>query len=71
MKVMRGAAASRQREAMHGGVMKENMNGSYIVLLSARKKMMDFKKKKKGGWEYTSHGVYEVSCIPMTAWVDQ
>lgn len=39
----RGAAASRQREAIHGGVMKgesnvENMNGSYIVLLTARKK---------------------------------
>jgi len=34
----RGAAASRQRETMHGGVMKENMSGSYIVLLSARKK---------------------------------
>jgi hypothetical protein len=56
---------------MHGGVMKENMNGSYTVLLDARKKMMDFKKKKKGGWEYTSHGVYEVSCIPTTAWIDQ
>jgi hypothetical protein len=21
---------------------------------------------KKGGWEYTSHDVYEVSCIPTT-----
>jgi hypothetical protein len=49
----RGAAASRQREAIHGGVMKdesnvENMNGSCIVLLTARKKMMDFEKKKGG-----------------------
>jgi hypothetical protein len=44
----------------------ENMNGLHIVLLSAREKMKDF-EGKKGGWEYTSHGVYEVSCIPTTA----
>jgi hypothetical protein len=44
------------------------MDGSCIVLLNARKKMRDFKKrKKKGEWEYTSHDVYEVSCIPTTA----
>ena len=70
-----GAAASRQREAIRGRVMNdesnvENMNGSYIVLLSARKKLMDFEERKRG-WEYTSHGVYGVSCIPTTAWVDQ
>jgi hypothetical protein len=54
----RGAAASRQREAIHGGVMKdEKQRGEHewsVLLLSERGKMKDFEEKKRRVGVYKS-----------------
>jgi hypothetical protein len=48
----------------------ENMNEIAHGSPKCREEMKGV-ERKEGVWAYTSHDVYEVICIPTTAWVGQ